>query len=125
MKIVEIVALDNGAHRNQSGNFQSIPDGWAIIPDDMNCENFPFGEVEAEEINGVMTVTKWTAGVMPEPEPVEHIKTAEERITELEEIIALTDETTIEMYEALMAQEKVNIAQDDALIEIYEMIGEI
>lgn len=70
MRIIEIAPLDNGAHRNQNGGLSVVPSGWAVIPDDMVCENFPFGEVEAEEINGVMTVTKWTAGVMPEPEPV-------------------------------------------------------
>ena len=68
MIMIEITALDNGAHRNQTCH-GVLPEGWAIIPDDMVCENFPFGEVEAEEINGVMTVTKWVAGVMPEPEP--------------------------------------------------------
>ena len=42
------------------------------LPDlyDMICENFPFGEVKAEEIDGVMTVTEWIAGTMPEPEPI-------------------------------------------------------
>lgn len=69
MLIIEISALSNGAHRNQTGTFSAIPDGWAIIPDGMETTNFPFGEVEAEEINGVMTVTKWTAGTIPEPEP--------------------------------------------------------
>lgn len=33
------------------------------------------------------------------------------------------DDTAIELYEANMAQEKINAAQDDALIEIYELIG--
>lgn len=69
MRIIEIAALDNGAHRNQTGNFSAIPDGWAFIPDSMTTENFPFGEVEVAEINGVMTLTKWTAGTIPEPEP--------------------------------------------------------
>ena len=68
MRIIEIAPLDNGAHRNQSyPGF--VPDGWAVIRDDLETENFPFGEVEVAEINGVMTVTKWTPGVMPEPEP--------------------------------------------------------
>lgn len=67
MRIVEIEALSNGAHRNQSGS-NTIPQGWAVIPGDMALENFPFGEVTAEEINGVMTVTKWVAGIMPEPQ---------------------------------------------------------
>ena len=59
MLIVEIIALDNGAHRNQDSNLsiQNIPEGWAVVPEDMELENFPFGEVTAEEIDGVMTVT--------------------------------------------------------------------
>lgn len=68
MLIIEITALDNGAHRNQT--FHGVlPDGWAVIPEGMECENFPFGEVTAEAIDGVMTVTKWVAGTQPEPEP--------------------------------------------------------
>lgn len=81
MRIVEIKALDNGAHNNQTidGVFNVIPDGYAVIPDDMECENFPFGEVKAEEIDGVMTVTEWIAGEIPEPEPIpEPESTAEE-----------------------------------------------
>ena len=70
MKIIEIAPLDNGAHRNQNGGLSVVPAGWAVIPDAMVCENFPFGEVEVTEIDGVMTVTSWTPGVMPEPEPV-------------------------------------------------------
>ena len=33
------------------------------------------------------------------------------------------DDTAIELYEANMILEEVNAAQDDALIELYEMIG--
>ena len=79
MKIIEIATLDNGAHRNQNGGLSVVPEGWAVIPDDMVCENFPFGEVEVAEIDGVMTLTKWTAGEMPEPEPMPKAEpTAEE-----------------------------------------------
>ncbi|MBQ3199074.1 MAG: hypothetical protein IJB67_01720 [Firmicutes bacterium] len=75
MRMIEIIALDNGGHRNQT--FHGIlPDGWAVIPADMETPNFPFGDVTAEEINGVMTVTSWTAGEIPvveetAPEPTE------------------------------------------------------
>lgn len=70
MRIVEIAVLENGAHRNQTGSAKIIlPEGWAVIPEDMETKNFPFGEVEATEIDGVMTVTKWIAGEIPEPEP--------------------------------------------------------
>lgn len=82
MRIIEIAALENGAHRNQTYH-GVIPDGWAAVPDDMVCENFPFGDIDAEEINGVMTVTKWTAGVIPEPEPEpEPPKTAYDEMAE-------------------------------------------
>ena len=70
MRIVEIAPLDNGAHRNQSGGLSVVPAGWAVIPADMICENFPFGDVEVAEIDGVITVTKWTPGEMPAPEPI-------------------------------------------------------
>lgn len=68
MRVIEIKALENGAHENCSG-IGWIPEGWALIPEGMECENFPFGEVEVEEIDGVPTVTKWTPGTLPEPEP--------------------------------------------------------
>lgn len=68
MQMLEISALENGAHRNQT--FHGIlPEGWAVIPDELECENFPFGEVTAEEVDGVMTVLAWTPGEIPEPEP--------------------------------------------------------
>lgn len=68
MQMLEIAALDNGAHNNQTYH-GFLPDGWAVIPEDMECENFPFGEVEAEEVGDLTTVTKWIPGELPEPEP--------------------------------------------------------
>lgn len=91
MTIIEITALSNGAHRNQTGTFSTIPDGWAIIPDGMETPNFPFCEVEVAEINGVMTVTKWTAGTIPEPEPE-----PEPEPTELEKLRADMDYIAME-----------------------------
>ena len=83
MLIIEIAALDNGAHRNQTYH-KILPDGWAVIPDTMETPNFPFGELTAENINGVMTVTSWTAGTIPEPEPEpEPEPTTEEILLEL------------------------------------------
>lgn len=74
MKIIEISALENGAHDNQTIEVVTqdtflVPNGWAVIPDDMETPNFPFGEVTVEEIDGVMTVTSWAPGTIPEPEP--------------------------------------------------------
>ena len=57
MRIIEIAPLKNGGHANVTGIFKEIPKGFAVIPDEMETPNFPFGEVEVEEIDGVMTVT--------------------------------------------------------------------
>lgn len=89
MNLIEIKALDNGAHNNQNGGISTVPEGWAIIPEDMECENFPFGNVTVEEIDGVMTVTSWEPLPMPEPEPEpEPEPTVEERVAALENAIA-------------------------------------
>lgn len=74
MTIIEIKALDNGAHRNQT-HHGVVPDGWAIVPEDMAVpDTFPFVEIEvevSEEEDGVPFVVSMTAGMMPEPgEPV-------------------------------------------------------
>lgn len=75
MTIIEIAALENGAHNNQTINGADpakfpVPDGWAVIPDGMVCENFPFGEVTVDETQNPPMVTGWTPGVIPEPEPI-------------------------------------------------------
>lgn len=63
MKIIEVRALSNGAHRNQTGVFPVIPTGWAVIPDDMEIPaSFPFVDVVAE--GGV--VTELLPGETPE-----------------------------------------------------------
>ena len=54
----------------------------------------------------------------PAPPP-----TTGERIANLEEQLAQSDETAIALYEAQEAQELINAQQDEALMEIYEMIG--
>ena len=54
----------------------------------------------------------------PEPSP-----TTEQRVSDLEEQLAQSDETAIALYEAQEAQEVINAQQDEALMEIYEMIG--
>lgn len=66
MKIIEIQALDNGAHRNQTTTSTTIPTGWAEIPADVTIpETFPFVDIQVEG-NKVVSMT---AGVVPEPEP--------------------------------------------------------
>lgn len=74
MKIIEIEALSNGGHRNQTidGVLSNIPIGWAVIPDDMEIPStFPFVNIE---VNSDGIVTSMTEGVVPElppaPEPI-------------------------------------------------------
>ena len=85
MRIIETQALENGGHRNQTGYFKTILEGWAVIPEDMETPNFPFGDIEVEEIEGVMTVTNWIAGTIPEAEE------PEQSISEIEQLRADID----------------------------------
>ena len=53
MQIIEINALSNGAHNNQTYH-GFLPDGYAVIPDDMEIPaTFPFVNITVE--NDVVT----------------------------------------------------------------------
>lgn len=67
MRIIEIAALENGAHRNQTINRDiEIPEGWAFIPDDIEIpETFPFVHVY---VSG-KEVTELSPAPVPPPEP--------------------------------------------------------
>lgn len=55
MRIIEINALPNGAHRNQN-NASVLPDGWAVIPEGMTVPDaFPFVGLEVEEVTHYRT----------------------------------------------------------------------
>ena len=99
MLIIEINALDNGAHRNQrTDRLNAIPDGWAIVPDSIDIpDTFPFVDIEVDG----QTVTAMTAGTVPEPEEEpEPEPTLDERVTSLETTKA--DQTSVdELNEAL------------------------
>jgi hypothetical protein len=67
MLIIEIAALETGAHRNQNGFLSYVPDGWAVVPDNIEVpDTFPFVDIEVEG----QTVIAMTPGVVPEPEPI-------------------------------------------------------
>ena len=98
MLIIEITALENGAHRNQSGDFRTIPEGWAEVPSSIEIpDTFPFVDITVDG----QTVTSMTAGVVPEPEPEpEPEPTLDERVTSLE--TSKADQTSVdELNEAL------------------------
>ena len=73
MQLIEISELPSGAHNNQTingamPNTFPVPAGWAILPEDMETPNFPFGKITVDGSNPPV-VTSWTPGVIPEPEP--------------------------------------------------------
>lgn len=114
MRIIEIEPLANGAHRNQTSHV--CPDGWAAIPDDMECANFPFGEIEVKD--GV--VTAWNPGTLPEEEQptaeeLREIAYNEEEIIEWEDkLITVTHAALLWQYYAAEGSERA--AQLTALI---------
>ena len=58
MKLIEIAALENGAHRNQEihtmeflSDLMEVPEGYAVIPEDMEIpDTFPFVNLKAEMV---------------------------------------------------------------------------
>lgn len=78
MTIIKIDHNFNGSHDNQTISDYTpetfpVPEGWAIIPEELGTpdtlENYPFGEITVETVDGVPTVTSWTPLPMPEPDP--------------------------------------------------------
>lgn len=97
MRLVKIEAAENGGHQNQTINrISQIPEGWAVIPDDMETPNFPYGDItvedipkteidvneEGEEVEVVVgyipTVTSWIPREMPEIPEAEAEPTAQD-----------------------------------------------
>lgn len=98
MRIVEVVKLENGSHRNCDFNTNVpfiLPEGWAVIPEGMETLNFPFGEVNVEKVKEIMTVIEWVPGVVPEvPEEVEEegsgISAIEQLRADIDYVAAMT-----------------------------------
>ena len=85
MLIIEIQPLENGAHRNQTCNLNTIPEGWAEVPPEISVpDTFPFVDIEVDG----QTVIAMTAGIVPEPEPEpEPEPTLEDRVSSIETAI--------------------------------------
>lgn len=97
-RIIRIAAYDNGAHDNQSWNGDTIPDGWAAVPDDMEVpESFPFVDIVVKK--GV--VTSMTAREIPEPDNTPQI------IAEKKAQLAAEDYKIIKCFEAQMCGEEL------------------
>ena len=112
-------------------------DGWTLIEEGPPCDRlnlaqshyFPGGLYTMDGIprykwDGIQAALRTEEeleadrAARPAPPP-----TTDERITILEEQLVQADETSIALYEAQEAQETINAQQDEALMEIYEMIG--
>ena len=118
MKYIEIIALENGAHRNI--NFDGIsfaPDnGWAIIPYGMDTPNFPFGSITVDDTQTPPVVTSWTPLPIPESEPEpEPSPTTENRVSALE-----TENKTLKAQ--LNMQAKKYAFLEDCILEIGDIV---
>lgn len=78
------------------------------------------GYVEVE-INGIRTYKNIKTGILINDEIL--TLTPEERIVELETQLAESDEAAIALYEAQMAQGTIDAEQDEAILELYELLG--
>ena len=72
MTIIEIAPLENGAHRNQTSSYVAVPEGWILVPPDLEAQAqsmLPFIvlDIEADALIGVSQGT--IAPPEPEPEP--------------------------------------------------------
>lgn len=98
-------------------------ENYAVVPDDMVpeiLETCGFCDIVLNE-DGTEVVS-FTAREIPDiPEP-EHEITVEERLSEVAEQLLATDEVAVTLYEQQLAQEEINIAQDEAIVALYEML---
>lgn len=118
---------------NDNGEEETITVAEPYWEEEVYYEDETYYEDEiqtVEESYFVDTVTAYTPNVeaweswkASLPDPVDPEPTMEDRVTALEAQVAQADETAIELFEMQMAQEEINTVQDDALIELYEMIG--
>ena len=70
MRIIKVSESFGAAHDNQTiFNSNYVPVGWAVIPDEMETPNFPFGSITVDETKTPPVVTSWTPLPIPEPDP--------------------------------------------------------
>lgn len=116
--VIELKQYENGFHNTYTipdTEPQIVPDGWAKIPDGMETPSFPCADIVCEEIDGVMTVTKWSPRELP---PIPACVPGEDEITRerldcIEEAMCNaeidTDEWRAEIEEALCElEERIN-----------------
>lgn len=124
MTIIEIAAHRDGRHDLQSQSYRwgCWLEGYIEVPahlHDAVWATYGWCDLQIEEGRLVgITPTERPPEPEPEPEP-----SPLERLEALEEALAQTDETAIALFESQTGQESINAQQDDALLDIYEMLG--
>ncbi len=125
MTIIQIDPLESGQHpiQSQSGRCACWLDGYIEVPSHLEAAVWATCgwcdlHIEEGRLVGVTPTER-----PPEPEPEPEPPSVEERVAALEEALAQTDETAIALFESQAEQESINAQQDDALLDIYEMLG--
>ena len=124
MTIIKINPLETGQHpiQSQSGRRACWLEGYIEVPahlHDAVWATYGWCDLKIEEGKLVgITPTERPPGPEPEPEP-----SPLDRLEALEEALAQTDETAIALFESQTGQESINAQQDDALLDIYDMLG--
>ena len=124
MTIIQIEPLESGQHpiQSQSGRRACWLEGYIEVPahlHDAVWATYGWCDLKIEEGKLVgITPTERPPGPEPEPEP-----SPLDRLEALEEALAQTDETAIALFESQAEQASINAQQDDALLDIYEMLG--
>lgn len=68
MTIVRVAKNEYGGHANQTADhFTALPDGWAILPDALRPDTFPFFNVEEVEDGVILAVSPIDPPEIPEP----------------------------------------------------------
>jgi len=122
MTIIEINAREDGSRNIQSrhGAARVWEDGYIEVPVHLEAAvwaTYGWGDLQIEE-GALVGITPTERPPEPEPEP-----SPLDRLGLLEEALAQTDETAIALFESQAEQASINAQQDDALLDIYEMLG--
>lgn len=122
MTIIEINAREDGSRNIQSrhGAARVWEDGYIEVPVHLEAAVWAtYGWCDLQIEEGVLVgITPTERPPEPEPEP-----SPLDRLGLLEEALAQTDETAIALFESQAEQASINAQQDDALLDIYDMLG--
>lgn len=112
-------AFEKWALLNEKGEVMmyAIDHGYTVAEVDSLPEDYEEGKYLF--FNGMFVLNQEWEPFIPEEQKID---TLARTVAELEEALLLTDETAVALYESQMVQEEINIAQDETLVEIFELI---